>query len=108
MSFLIYFIFIFTLIMLSLYVGLGLFSSLALRRYIHKNSYVNYNDVSISPLSPAVSIISPAYNEEKSIVNNVRTLLALYYSNFEVIVVNDGSSDNTLQILKDTFKLQRY
>jgi len=107
MSLLINFIFFFTLIMLILYVGLGLFSSLALRKYLHKNSYVNYTDVAISPLSPPISIIAPALNEEKSIIKSVKTLLALRYSNFEVIVINDGSSDNTLQLLKDTFQLQK-
>ena len=107
MSFLINFIFFFTVVLLLLYVGLGIFSSLALRRYTFKNSFVNYDDVAISPLSPPVTIISPALNEEKSILNTAKTLLGLHYSNFEVIIVNDGSEDDTFKILKKEFKLKK-
>ena len=51
----------------------------------------------LSPLSPKISIIAPAFNESKTIIDNVRTLLSLYYNNFEVILVNDGSTDNTFE-----------
>jgi cellulose synthase/poly-beta-1,6-N-acetylglucosamine synthase-like glycosyltransferase len=47
-----------------------------------------------------VSIIVPAYNEDVSIVPCTRMLLELDYPLFEVIVVNDGSKDNTLKVLK--------
>jgi len=107
MNFLINFIFFFTIVLLLLYVALGIFSSLALRKYTFKNSFVNYDDVAISPLSPPVTIISPAFNEEKSILNTAKTLLGLHYSNFEVIIVNDGSSDKTLEILKESFQLEK-
>lgn len=43
-----------------------------------------------------ISILVPAYNEEETIVENVRSMLALHYPDFEVIVVNDGSKDRTL------------
>ena len=107
MNFLINFIFFFTVILLVLYLGLGLFSSFALRKYTFKNSFVNYDDVAISPLSPPVTIISPALNEEKSIINTAKTLMGLHYSNFEVIIVNDGSEDDTFKLLKKEFKLQK-
>src|SRR6056300_283246 len=107
MTFIINFIFFFTIILLLLYVGLGLFSSMALRKYTRKNSYVNYDDVAVSPLAPAVSIISPALNEEKSIINTAKTLMGLQYANFEVIIVNDGSTDETFARLKKEFKLQK-
>jgi len=54
-----------------------------------------------------VTIISPALNEEKSILNTAKTLMGLHYSNFEVIIVNDGSSDKTLDILKEHFNLKK-
>jgi len=107
MGFLVNFIFFFTITLLMLYVVLGISSSLALRRHTFKNSFVNYDDVAISPLSPPVTIISPALNEEKSILNTAKTLLGIRYSNFEVIMVNDGSSDKTLKILKDNFQLKK-
>jgi cellulose synthase/poly-beta-1,6-N-acetylglucosamine synthase-like glycosyltransferase len=54
-----------------------------------------------------ISVLVPAYNEEKTIVENVRSLLTLNYPLFEVIVVNDGSKDNTLQVLIDSYNLKR-
>ena len=60
-----------------------------------------------SPLLPAVSVIVPAYNEAVSIAQSVRALLNLNYPNHEVIVVNDGSKDDTLSVLIDQFHLYR-
>ena len=52
-----------------------------------------------------MSVIVPSYNEELTIVESVRALLALDYAAREIIVVNDGSSDGTLAVLRDTFQL---
>ena len=100
-------IFWLTLVLFGSYLLLGIFSAIALRKYIRKNSYINYNSLVLSPLSPKISIIAPAFNESKSIIDNIRTLLSLYYNNFEVIIVNDGSTDNTLDLVKDAFDLIR-
>ncbi len=58
-------------------------------------------------LLPSVSIISPAFDEEASIVQSVGALLDLRYPEFEVIVVNDGSRDRTLERLVEHFGLER-
>ncbi len=58
-----------------------------------------------SDVTPTISILAPAYNEERSIVDSVRALLALHYQNLEIIVVNDGSSDGTLAALAGAFHL---
>ena len=58
-----------------------------------------------SGLTPPISILVPARNEEKTIVESVRSLLALDYPEFEVIVANDGSTDNTLGELRKHFDL---
>lgn len=100
-------IFILTLILFGSYLLLGIFSTLALRKYLRKNSYVNYNSLVLSPLSPKISIIAPAFNESRSIIDNIRTLLSLYYNNFEVILVNDGSTDNTFQKIKESYDLEK-
>lgn len=54
-----------------------------------------------------ISIIVPAYNEEVTITQTIRSLLSLDYRIYEIIVVNDGSKDNTEQVVKDTFHLQQ-
>jgi cellulose synthase/poly-beta-1,6-N-acetylglucosamine synthase-like glycosyltransferase len=56
-------------------------------------------------IAPAITIIAPAYNEALTVVESVEALLALEYPEFEVIVVNDGSSDDTLQKLIERFDL---
>jgi cellulose synthase/poly-beta-1,6-N-acetylglucosamine synthase-like glycosyltransferase len=60
-----------------------------------------------SPLAPRISILVPAYNEVKGIVDSVRSLVALDYPQLEVIVVNDGSTDDTVQRLVDGFGLRK-
>jgi cellulose synthase/poly-beta-1,6-N-acetylglucosamine synthase-like glycosyltransferase len=52
-----------------------------------------------------VSILVPAYDEEVSVVANVQSLLALQFPEFEVIVISDGSGDQTVQRLIDEFAL---
>jgi cellulose synthase/poly-beta-1,6-N-acetylglucosamine synthase-like glycosyltransferase len=58
-----------------------------------------------SPGTPGVSLIAAAYNEEAGIVQSVRGLLMLDYPEFEVVVVNDGSKDRTLELLSREFDL---
>src|ERR687889_207838 len=60
-----------------------------------------------SPLTPPVSVLAPAFNEEANVVENVRSLLMLDYPLFEVILINDGSSDATLEVLIAAFALKR-
>ena len=55
-----------------------------------------------------ISIVLAAYNEEALIVSSVRSLLQLTYSEFELVIGNDGSKDETLEVLKREFKLIRF
>jgi cellulose synthase/poly-beta-1,6-N-acetylglucosamine synthase-like glycosyltransferase len=59
-----------------------------------------------SPLTPPVSILAPAYNEEANVVEAVRSLLVLDYPLFEVVLINDGSRDGTLDALTREFDLR--
>jgi cellulose synthase/poly-beta-1,6-N-acetylglucosamine synthase-like glycosyltransferase len=57
---------------------------------------------------PPISILVPAFNEQEGIVASVRSLLQLHYAALEVIVINDGSRDDTLQRLAEAFDLQPF
>jgi len=101
------FIFIFTIVLLLTYIMLGTYSAISLNKYFKKNSFVNYNTLVLSPLTPKISIIAPAFNEGKTIIDNIRTLLSLYYNHFEVIIVNDGSTDDSLAKVIEAYNLVR-
>lgn len=60
----------------------------------------------LSDSAPPIALLAPAFNESLTISQSVRSLLSLHYPNFEVVVINDGSSDNTLSVLIETFDLK--
>ena len=62
--------------------------------------------IRMSPLAPPITILAPAHNEEKSICVAVRNLLDLDYPNLEVIIINDGSADRTLEVVQQEFRLR--
>jgi len=99
-------IFIYVVAICSTYIFLSIMSAIYLSKYIRKNSFIDYTSIISSPLAPSVSIIAPAYNESKTIIENVRALMSLYYPNFEVIIVNDGSTDNSLDLLIKEYNLE--
>jgi cellulose synthase/poly-beta-1,6-N-acetylglucosamine synthase-like glycosyltransferase len=78
-------------------------TSAAHQRRLKSHSLAWFKD---SPLAPPITIIAPAHNEEKSIRVAVRNLLELDYPDLEVIVVNDGSEDCTLDEMKEEFLLR--
>jgi cellulose synthase/poly-beta-1,6-N-acetylglucosamine synthase-like glycosyltransferase len=75
-------------------------------RFAYRDSDEN-RVLEASPLVPPVSILAPAYNEAASICESVRAMLSLTYPQFEVIVINDGSKDETLRLLIEEFHLYR-
>lgn len=93
------------LVIFGCYAMLAVLSFTAIRRHFFRNSLKNSNALLESPLMPGISVIAPAFNEEATIVCNVRSLLSLNYPRFEVIIVNDGSEDNTLSLLIQQFQL---
>jgi len=89
----------------TIYLMFIIFGIFGLRRYAHDVSVASNYTLFRSSLLRPVSIIVPAYNEERNILETVNSLLLMHYPRFEVIVVNDGSTDDTLEKLKEQFRL---
>jgi cellulose synthase/poly-beta-1,6-N-acetylglucosamine synthase-like glycosyltransferase len=87
--------------------GLLLLSFLDMRRRLAQNFYADYEAVAKSHFTFPVSVLMPAYNEGCTIVDCVRSVLSLDYPEHEVIVINDGSTDDTLPRLVREFRLER-
>ena len=101
-----HFILVYSCLLFGTYFILSTFSALDIMRYMRRNSFIDYRDILAAPSAPSISIIAPAFNEAATIVENVRSLLNIHYVNFEVIIVNDGSKDQTLQLLIDEYLLE--
>jgi cellulose synthase/poly-beta-1,6-N-acetylglucosamine synthase-like glycosyltransferase len=88
--------------------ALMLIGSALEHRYLTRQGQTeDYDMLSASRFTIPVSVIVPAYNESMVVESAVRSLLAFNYPEFEVIVVNDGSRDDTLEILRRVFNLER-
>lgn len=93
------------LLLLIVYVMLFHMASISIRKYLRKKNSGYKETLMESEIVPGVSIVAPAYNESVSIVNNVRSLMTLFYPRYEVVIVNDGSKDDTLAKLIGEFDL---
>ena len=99
------FITVFSSVYILAYVAMAVGSFLAIKRY-NNAKYTIKDDVLVkSNHLVGVSIVAPAFNEGVNIIHNVRSLLSLNYPNFEVVIVNDGSTDDTLEKLIKEFDL---
>ncbi|MFC3881063.1 glycosyltransferase [Algoriphagus namhaensis] len=87
------------------YVIIMILSAIEMRNHRRRNRFTDYEDIISSPLVPEVSIVAPAFNEAESIVQNAKSLLSLHYAKLEVIIINDGSKDDTLARLVEAFDL---
>ena len=97
--------FVFTVVLFTLFSIMGYLSTKGSLHYKNKNSFGDLSKVMASPLAPSLTIVAPAYNEGMTIVENIRSLLSLKYVNYEVMVVNDGSKDDTMQKMIDAYDL---
>ncbi len=89
------------------YIALNLLAIPTLERKIALRPLENLPPV-YSGFEPPVSLLVPAYNEEATIASSVRSLLQLDYPEFEIVVVNDGSKDRTMEALIEAFELEPF
>jgi len=101
-----YFILFYSALLFGTYFLLSGYSAVDIIRYMRRNSFIDYRDILAAPSAPSISVIAPAFNEAKTIVENVRSLLNIHYVNFEVIIVNDGSKDETMDLLIKEYSLE--
>lgn len=72
----------------------------------HRLASLRLERLKASPFTPPIALLVPAHNEEKFIVESVGSLLRLDYPALEIVVINDGSRDNTLEELKRVYQLR--
>ena len=88
------------------YIILNSFAFFSIKKHWVSKELEEFDKIFQSEFYKPVSIIIPAYNEEATIVDNVKSILALKYPEFELVVVSDGSTDNTISQLKENFNLK--
>ncbi|WP_421383733.1 glycosyltransferase [Bacillus salacetis] len=93
----------FCIFFFSLGIILGILRLILLFTFSYKHSRQKSNHKP-SPYPPFVSVIIPAYNEEAVIEKTLQSILRSHYRNFEVIVINDGSTDHTAEVVKKISK----
>ena len=98
-------VFTYGVILLVIYALLAILSFIAVKIYRRRSSLTSYGNMLSSPLTPGISVLAPAYNEGLSIIQNVRSLLTLNYPRFEIVLINDGSTDNSLLQLIESFDM---
>ena len=87
------------------YLVLMIAASVDLASHLRRRTWVDRDAAAASPMVPGVSLIVPAYNEQSGIVSSVESLLSLRHPRHEVIVVDDGSTDDTFAALVRRFEL---
>jgi cellulose synthase/poly-beta-1,6-N-acetylglucosamine synthase-like glycosyltransferase len=89
------------------YLVLIVLAAIEFARHIRRLPFAGLEEAYASPLTRPVSVLVPAFNEETGIVESVRAMLGLRYPEYEVIVVDDGSTDETVERLRRAFRLVR-
>lgn len=102
-----YFYTVYSVSIFVFYIVLLIISVYYTRKYLRENSFVNFNHLVSTHFAPSISVLVPMFNEEKNAVASIKSLLNLHYVNFDIIVINDGSKDNTAFKIIDTFHMER-
>jgi cellulose synthase/poly-beta-1,6-N-acetylglucosamine synthase-like glycosyltransferase len=99
------FILVYFLVLNSIYLVLFFVSLREILRFVRRTFFSDYRQLMQSEMTWPISILVPAHNEEKTIVETIRSLMMVNYGEFEIIVVSDGSTDGTLRRLISEFEL---
>jgi cellulose synthase/poly-beta-1,6-N-acetylglucosamine synthase-like glycosyltransferase len=100
-----YFVLGYFLAINGVYLTLYVISFAEIADYVRRETFSGFAELFTSNYAPPVSVVVPAYNEEATIVSSVRSFLTLHYPLHQVVVVNDGSKDGTLDALIREFDL---
>ena len=101
------FVLVYFLVLNTTYLLLFLLSLGAVFKFVRRTFFSDYRQIMQSEMTWPISIVVAAHDEEKMIVETVRSLMMVNYGEFEVVVVNDGSNDGTLRKLIEAFDLTR-
>lgn len=104
-SFFNYFCMAFTVLLSVIYILQMIMSFIKVRKDSKSLLSNDYERYMYSDNLLPISLLIPAYNEEENVVQNIKSLLKMDYPNFEIIVVNDGSSDKTHEKIVEAFNL---
>lgn len=88
------------------YFLLILFALLSIKNNKKRSKFLSISNIKRADDLPTVTLVAPAYNEAKTIVTNIYSLLSIQYPYLDVIVVNDGSKDNCLDEMVKAFKMK--
>ncbi len=97
-----YFVFINIVYILMLLIAFN-----AIKKYSQHVQSLEMKNLFLSPFAKPISLLVPAYNEQSTIVGSLKSILQLQYPTYEIILINDGSSDNTLEQVLKSFDLVR-
>ena len=100
-----YLVLVYFVVLNSFYLATSLFAFGALRRYALRMRSLDLKELITSSGAPSITLVAPAYDEAATCVDSIRSLLTLDYPHHEIIVVNDGSQDQTVARLVEAFNL---
>jgi len=101
------FVFVYFIFVNVSYIALVLLSYFQTKQSKKESSIFQLSGLFDTRLYKSISILAPAFNEEESIIESTRALLNLKFADYEVIVINDGSTDQTLEKLIGNFQLKK-
>ena len=102
-----YMFFGYGIILTTFYFAGVILASRAIKKTKQKSLFLQVKDIVSATDIPSVTLIAPAYNEGLTIIENVKSLLSIQYPYYELILVNDGSKDDSLEQMIKEFDLER-